>query len=93
MVLQGSFLLSSLQYNPKQAEARPVISRDTVQLVTLSLFLVRGTPILDGFDKAYLDENAAFIKSLSDLREKESVQVGNMTFANGTADDVIAYAR
>ncbi|KAK4312604.1 hypothetical protein Pmani_015992 [Petrolisthes manimaculis] len=81
------------KYNPKEAESTSRISRDTVQLVTLSLFLVPGTPILDGFDKTYFDENAAFIKSLSEFRGKESVQVGNMTFANTTDDDVIAFAR
>jgi len=79
------------KYNPKIAEST-MSPKEMVHLVTLSLFMVRGTPILDGFNKEYFDQNKAFIKSLSDFRGKESVQVGNITFAE-TADDVIAYAR
>lgn len=65
---------------------------DMVRLVTLSLFLVPGTPILDGFDQTYFDAQKDVIKSLSEVREKESVKVGNMTFAE-TDEDVIAYVR
>jgi len=78
------------KYNPKTSES--TMDPDMVHLVTLSLFMVRGTPILDGFNKEYFEKNKLFIKSLSDFRGKESVQVGNITFAD-TAEDVIGYAR
>lgn len=59
----------------------------------MTLFLVPGTPILQGVEADYLMADQAFIKSLSEFREKESVQVGDMTFVNTTSDDVIAFAR
>ncbi|KAK8748545.1 hypothetical protein OTU49_015848 [Cherax quadricarinatus] len=81
---------SYYRFNPKLAEGH--IPVNVVRLVTLSLFMVPGTPILDGFDKSYFDSQKEFIKSLSELREKESVKVGNLTFAESN-ESVIAYAR
>ncbi|XP_045596201.2 amino acid transporter heavy chain SLC3A2 [Procambarus clarkii] len=78
------------KFNPRVAAGS--IPTDVVRLVTLSLFLVPGTPILHGFDKPYFDEQKEFIKALSELREKESVKVGNMTFVEGD-ENVVAYAR
>lgn len=83
---------SYFKYNPKVAESTTGIDPRTVQLVTLSLFLVPGTPIVDGLEETYLTENSGFINSLSVFREKESVQVGNITFVNNTGS-AIAYAR
>ncbi|XP_071518627.1 amino acid transporter heavy chain SLC3A2 [Panulirus ornatus] len=78
------------KFNPKVAES--VIPADMVRLVTLSLFLVPGTPILDGFDQTYFEAQKDVIKSLAEVREKESVKLGNMTFAE-TDEDVVAYVR
>ncbi|KAG0710949.1 4F2 cell-surface antigen heavy chain [Chionoecetes opilio] len=83
---------SYFKFNPKQAESE-LSSKDLAQLVTMSLFLVRGTPILHGLEKDYLKNQTAFIKSLSEFREKESVQIGDMTFLNTTSEDVMAFAR
>lgn len=63
------------------------------KLVTLTLFLVPGTPILHSIETDYFKAEKEFIQSLSEYREKESVQVGDMTFANTTSEDVIAFAR
>ncbi|XP_042232738.1 4F2 cell-surface antigen heavy chain-like isoform X2 [Homarus americanus] len=82
---------SYYKFNPTVAQGK--ISEDYVRLVTLSLFLVPGTPILDGINNTYFENQKTFIKSLSDIREKESVQVGKMNFVNGTDEDVIAFAR
>lgn len=84
--------IDTFQYNPSSAVAVGTVPDDIVRLVTLSLFLVPGTPILNGLDKRYFDAQKKIIKQLSDFREQESIQVGNMTFAN-TTEDVIAYAR
>lgn len=64
-----------------------------VRLVTMSLFLVPGTPILSGFDEKYLESQKEEIKQLSDIRMKESIKVGTMAFVNTTNEDVVAYAR
>ena len=63
------------------------------KLVTMALFLVKGTPILVGIEADYFTTENIFIKSLSGFREKESVQIGNMTFADTTSEDVVAFAR
>lgn len=81
---------SYFKYNPKVAQGT---IPDLVHLVTMTLFLVPGTPILDGFDKAYLDSEKETISSLSLLREKESVKVGNFTFVSSPSTDVVAFVR
>lgn len=80
------------QFNPKLAESE-LSSKAMAKLVTMTLFLVPGTPILHGIEEDYLATEKGFIESLSQFREKESVQVGDMTFVNTTSDDVIAFAR
>ncbi|XP_042857798.1 4F2 cell-surface antigen heavy chain-like isoform X2 [Penaeus japonicus] len=79
------------KYNPKVAEGK--ITPEMVRLVTMSLFLVPGTPILSGFDEKYLESQKEEIKQLSDIRMKESIKVGTMAFVNTTNEDVVAYAR
>lgn len=79
------------QYNPKVAESK--ITPEMVRLVTMSLFLVPGTPILSGVDKDYLTSQKEEIKQLSDIRMKESIKIGTMTFVNTTNEDVVAFAR
>lgn len=59
----------------------------------MTLFLVPGTPLLRGIQTDYFNAEKGFIKSLSEFRGKESVQVGNMVFVNNTSEDVIAFAR
>ncbi|XP_064112317.1 amino acid transporter heavy chain SLC3A2-like [Macrobrachium nipponense] len=81
---------SYFKYNPKVAEG---IINELVDLVTMTLFLVRGTPVLDGFDSSYLEKEKHTIHQLSLLRQKESVQVGSMVFVNTTSDNVVAFAR
>lgn len=81
---------SYYKYNPRVAEGT---IPDVVHLVTMSLFLVPGTPVLDGFDESYLASEKETINLLSMLREKESVQVGNMSYVEDTNENVIAYAR
>lgn len=80
------------QFNPKLAES-DLDSKAMAKLVTMTLFLVPGTPILHGVEADYLKTEKKFIKSLSQFREKESVQVGEMTFVNTTSEDVIAFTR
>lgn len=79
------------KYNPKVAESK--ITPEMVRLVTMSLFLVPGTPILSGVDKDYLASQKEEIKQLSDIRMKESIKIGTMTFVNSTEEDVVAFAR
>lgn len=81
---------SYFKYNPKTAEGT---INELVDLVTMTLFLVRGTPVLSGFDASYLVSEKGNINELSMLRQKESVQVGKMIFLNNTSDDVVAFAR
>lgn len=78
-------------FNPKLAET--TLEPSTAKLVTMTLFLVPGTPVLQGIEKDYFVAEKQFIKSLSEFREKESVQIGNMTFVNTTSEDVMAFAR
>lgn len=59
----------------------------------MTLFLVPGTPVLQGIQTDYYNAEKGFIKALSEFRGKESVQVGEMTFVNSTSEDVIAFAR
>lgn len=61
--------------------------------MTMTLFLVPGTPLLQGIQTDYFNAEKGFIKSLSEFRGKESVQVGNMVYVNNTSEDVIAFAR
>ncbi|XP_068227363.1 amino acid transporter heavy chain SLC3A2 [Palaemon carinicauda] len=81
---------SYFKYNPKVAEGT---INELVDLVTMTLFLVRGTPVLDGFDSTYLQKEKDNIHVLSSLRQKESVQVGSMEFVNNTGSGVVAFAR
>uniref|UniRef100_A0A0P4WLM9 Solute carrier family 3 member 2 N-terminal domain-containing protein n=1 Tax=Scylla olivacea TaxID=85551 RepID=A0A0P4WLM9_SCYOL len=82
---------SYFKFNPKLAESD--LGRSDAKLVTMTLFLVPGTPVLVGIEKDYFMAEKGFIKALSEFREKESVQIGSMAFVNTTSDDVIAYAR
>lgn len=82
---------SYYKFNPYLAQSTP--SKSVAKLVTTTLFLVPGTPILHGIEKNFFEEEKDFIKSLSDFRDKESVQIGSMTWVNNTSDDVIAFAR
>lgn len=82
------------KFNPRLAEATSdPDSKAKAKLVTMTLFLVPGTPLLQGIQTDYFNAEKGFIKSLSEFRGKESVQVGDMTFVNSTSEDVIAFAR
>jgi len=83
---------SYYKFNPMVAESK--LSSAEIRLVTISLFLVPGTPVVAGIDKDYLEAQKNTIKTLSDIRMKEAaVKVGNITFLNSTNEDVVAYTR
>ncbi|XP_045116781.1 4F2 cell-surface antigen heavy chain-like isoform X2 [Portunus trituberculatus] len=86
-----SDIWSYFQFNPKLAES--TLNPSKAKLVTMTLFLVPGTPVLVGIEKDYFMAEKKFIKSLSQFREKESVQIGNMNFVNTTSEEVMAFAR
>lgn len=96
LIFHSSWLALPLlpQFTPRLAETTSdPDSKAKAKLVTMTLFLVPGTPLLRGIQTDYFNVEKGFIKSLSEFRGKESVQVGDMTFVNNTSEDVIAFAR